>query len=150
MLHDKHTAELDCPCGSGKHFIDCCEPAIEGARPARTAEQLMRSRYSAFALGMIDYLMDTTHPDHRQGLTSEVLEQQSHSTTWLGLKILETEAGGEQDTHGRVRFVAQFSSGDQQAELRENSRFERLNDHWYYVDGDVTVVEKTVESEVDK
>ncbi len=141
MLHDEQTTRLACPCGSSRNYRDCCEPAIEGVQPARTAEQLMRSRYSAFALGMCDYLIETTHPDKRAGLSIAELQAHNQVTTWQGLTILETTAGGEGDSDGRVSFVARFSSENRTGELKENSRFLRLEGRWYYVDGDIEVIE---------
>ena len=139
MLHDQHNTGLACPCGSGDSFNRCCESAIEGGQPAKTAEQLMRSRYSAFALGMSDYLIDTTHPDYRQGMTINELEQQHAETTWRRLTIVKTEAGREHDTLGRVAFIAEFSVDGKIAQLQEDSRFERIQGHWYYLDGEVQV-----------
>ncbi|OMH36280.1 YchJ family protein [Motiliproteus sp. MSK22-1] len=139
MLHDQKNTALSCPCGSRKSYNRCCEPAIEGSSPAKTAEQLMRSRYTAFALGMSDYIVDTTHPDYRKDLNTEILDQQNSDTTWLQLTILTVESGSEQDDYGRVSFVAEFSADGQKAQLHENSRFSRINGLWYYLDGEVKV-----------
>ena len=57
---------MDCPCGSGKTYDECCEPFIRGKAFPETAEQLMRSRYSAYTLQEIPYITDTLHPDHRE------------------------------------------------------------------------------------
>ena len=54
-----------CPCGSGEHFADCCEPVILGARKAKTPEELMRARYSAYATCHVDFILDSTHPEQR-------------------------------------------------------------------------------------
>jgi SEC-C motif domain protein len=78
-----------CPCGSGRPFDDCCGPHLSGQTIPPTAEALMRSRYSAFAVGQADYLRATWHPTTRPAtLTLEP------GMRWLGLKILSTEAGG--------------------------------------------------------
>uniref|UniRef100_UPI003563DCE8 YchJ family protein n=1 Tax=Desulfosarcina sp. TaxID=2027861 RepID=UPI003563DCE8 len=55
-----------CPCGSGKDYEDCCGPLIKGDRVADTAEDLMRSRYTAHAKKNFDYIFETTHPSNRQ------------------------------------------------------------------------------------
>ena len=55
-----------CPCGSNVAYNECCLPLIKGDRPALTAEELMRSRYSAYAMKEIGYLLSSLHPDHRQ------------------------------------------------------------------------------------
>ena len=79
-----------CPCGSGSGFSGCCAPFLEGAAIAPTAEALMRSRYSAYTLGRDDYLLQTWHPAHRPESLNLDPEQ-----SWLGLKVLRTEHGGE-------------------------------------------------------
>ena len=58
-----------CPCGSGNPYSECCELIISGSRPADTAEQLMRARYSAYVFALMDFIFESTHPDHRQGQT---------------------------------------------------------------------------------
>lgn len=55
-----------CPCGSGNTYSECCEQIISGSRPATTAEQLMRARYSAYVFAQMDFVFESTHPDHRQ------------------------------------------------------------------------------------
>ena len=55
-----------CPCDSGKEYKDCCKPVLSGESPAQTAEALMRSRYTAFAKGEVDYIFNSLHPDKRE------------------------------------------------------------------------------------
>src|SRR5512137_621675 len=103
------TVEL-CPCGSGMSFADCCEPLIRGVRPAATAESLMRSRYSAYVKAEIDYLYETTHPDHRKGYDHEGTRQWAETSQWDGLEIVSAR-GGEGDTLGEVEFIANYREG---------------------------------------
>jgi SEC-C motif-containing protein len=145
MLHDQHSAELPCPCGSGRPFLHCCEPAIEGAVPAATAEALMRSRYTAFVLERTDYLVMSTHPDHRTGLDAEEIRQQTATTTWLGLHIDHTRGGAIQDDSGEVLFHADFFADGRLAALSERSRFRREGGLWYYCDGEIDLVESRIE-----
>lgn len=140
MLHDHKDTTLTCPCGSNKPFSFCCEPAIEGHKPAKTAEALMRSRYTAFALGAVDYLINTTAEEHRNPEDAEVIDEQIKATTWTGLKIVATEAGSSSDNKGIVEFIARFETDEQIAELHERSNFRKENNHWYYVDGEVEVL----------
>ena len=118
---------ITCPCGSGLPYPDCCEPMILGA-PAATTEALMRSRYSAYALGCWDYLLDSWHPDTRPKELSPA------EIDWLGLSIVHS---GEET----VEFIAGFRQGRKIMRLRENSRFARINNRWYYVDGDCELTE---------
>lgn len=121
----------DCPCGSGAPLVDCCGPYIDGALPAPTAEALMRSRYSAFALGRADYLRATWHPATRPSRVR--LDPEQH---WIGLSIKATEDGQPGDIHGVVEFVARFKVAGRGHRLHERSRFECIDGRWYYRDGE--------------
>ncbi|WP_286239665.1 YchJ family protein [Neptuniibacter halophilus] len=129
----------ECPCGSQKPFDYCCKPIIEGQKPAPTAEALMRSRYTAFALGAIDYLVDTTAPEKRGKDDAELLADQVKYTNWVGLTILSTEQGQPSDQTGSVEFEAHFETEDQRGVLHEKSNFRKDEGFWVYVDGDVEV-----------
>ena len=92
----------------------------------------MRSRYSAYAVGRLDYVLRTWHPRTRpRDLTS------SPGLTWVGLEVLRTVDGGASDDVGEVEFRARFTTADGDHVLRETSRFERRGGRWVYVDGDV-------------
>lgn len=125
---------LLCPCGSGKNFDQCCQPYHGGEKQAPTAEALMRSRYSAYATGKMSYLDETYHPSVSRD-SSESLEESAMQVKWLGLEILSTEAGGENDTEGYVDFIARYQQNGQQHAMREKSRFVKENGRWYYIDG---------------
>ncbi|MFE6733694.1 YchJ family protein [Microbacterium sp. NPDC057650] len=120
-----------CPCSSGSRFGECCGPVLAG-RPAPTAERLMRSRFTAFAVGDAAYLLRSWHPSTRP----EVLDL-DEATRWLWLEISATEAGGPFDRDGVVAFVAAYRDASGQGELRERSRFVREGRDWFYVDGDL-------------
>lgn len=120
-----------CACGSGVGFADCCEPLLSGQTTAATAEALMRSRYTAYVLGHADYLLESWHPDRRP----VSLDADSHQS-WLGLKILRAEHGGEQDDQGLVEFVARFKIAGRGHRLHEISRFVRADNRWFYLDGE--------------
>ena len=119
-----------CPCGSGRRYAACCGALHSGTRQAKTAEALMRSRYSAYVLRLEAYLLDTWHPDTRPG----ALDLQHDHTRWLGLTIHSTQAGGPADQDGRVRFTALYRTGTRQHRLDEESRFLNLNGRWTYLD----------------
>lgn len=121
----------ECPCGSGGDYTDCCAPYVSGAAIAPSAEKLMRSRYSAFAKGVSDYLLLSWHPSSRPSRVRLDDEQR-----WIGLSIKDTEAGGEGDSTGIVEFVARFKINGRGHRLHERSRFEKIDGRWYYLDGD--------------
>ncbi|MGW0161824.1 YchJ family protein [Mycobacterium sp. NPDC003323] len=123
-----------CPCGSGRSYPDCCRPCHDGSTPAPTAVALMRSRYSAFALGLPDYLLLSWHP----GTRPRRLDLDD-TMTWRRLQIVDTEAGGIDDDSGIVEFRAQYEQHGRRHILHERSRFNRARDGaWQYVDGDVS------------
>lgn len=118
---------LACPCGLGDDYDGCCGRLHAGA-PALTAESLMRSRYSAFAVGDAAYLLRTWHPSARpKTLTLDP------AISWTRLAVLETQGGGLFDTAGTVRFRALYRHGGQRGVLAETSRFVRLGKLWTYL-----------------
>ncbi|GAA0934892.1 YchJ family protein [Virgisporangium aurantiacum] len=119
-----------CPCGGGTYGA-CCGRAHR-SEPAATAEALMRSRYSAFALRDADHLLRTWHPDTRP----DTLDLPT-GRRWTRLRVLATERGGADDTEGTVEFRAHFRDRGEPGVLSERSRFERVDGAWHYVDGDV-------------
>ena len=128
----KVSGNIPCPCGSGNKYKKCCQKYHKGALPP-TPEALMRSRYSAFALDLADYIIATTHPDNSD-YTTDVdtwkaeIHDFSHHTRFLGLKVLLTETKEEE---AFVSFEATLSSGL----LKEKSRFRKVDGKWLYVDG---------------
>ncbi len=94
----------------------------------------MRSRYCAFYLRDSQYLFDTLYPAKRQPNEKSLLDKSINDTEWLGLKIVDTDAGKSKDSEGKVEFVA-FYQGDGIEQLHERSNFKKENDQWFYVDG---------------
>lgn len=105
--------------------------------PAPTALALMRSRYTAFVRGAIDYLIDTHHPKTRASVDRNGVAQWSRDTAWQGLEIVATERGGEDDDEGIVEFIARGVTRGTPFAQRERSRFRREDGAWYYVDGTI-------------
>jgi SEC-C motif domain protein len=112
----------------------------------------MRSRYTAYSQGHVDYLINTLHPQSRQkddDLRSvadhrRIIRQNSQLTQWIGLTILKTQKGQPQDKRGIVEFVAAYRDAKVQGfqipavqQLHERSRFVKEDDQWFYVDGDM-------------
>lgn len=125
-----------CPCGSTREYDACCGPLLARESKATTAEALMRSRYTAFTKGDVDYLEQTLRPDTRDDFDRESVSAWAKDSTWQGLEIRSTEAGGEADDKGVVEFVAHFSFQDKPQVHHETSVFSKDADGtWYYVDG---------------
>lgn len=124
-----------CPCGLAASYQDCCEPHIRGTRLPKTAEALMRSRYSAFAKKEIDYILQTTLPSQRKKVQAQEVEAWSTQSTWKGFEIKKVEGGGENDDEGTLEFVARYAIQDQDQEHRERSRFVREGGRWYFDPG---------------
>lgn len=123
-----------CPCGSQKSLANCCQPYILGQSWPETAEQLMRSRYSAHVLLAIDYLWDTWSPEQRLRSSKADIQQWAQSCDWLGLQILATDKGQSSDQEGTVEFVALFRQNGQAQQHHELSLFRKSLGKWLYVD----------------
>ena len=125
----------NCPCGSGIAYIECCEPAITGARPAQTAEILMRARYSAYVLAEMDFIFESTHAGHREGYDHKGTKEWAENAEWQSLEIVSTKKGGAEDSIGEVEFIARFKDKGELREHHECAQFIRQDDRWYFTDG---------------
>ncbi|MGN8132702.1 YchJ family protein [Arthrobacter sp. RC1.1 241] len=119
-------------CLSGETYAACCGRFHSGTASAATAEQLMRSRYSAFVRLDEDYLLRTHHPS-----TAPAAMDLDPAMQWRRLDILATSGGGPFETEGTVEFKAYYRHGGDRGVLHENSRFVREGGRWLYVDGDI-------------
>ena len=120
----------NCYCGNSIPFQDCCEPYIKGIANAPTAEKLMRSRYSAFATGAADYLVNTTHISKRRFHNKKDILAWSQANKWLKLDVLGS-------TETTVTFKAYYLDENLKAQVHyEHSTFKFENNRWFYVDGE--------------
>lgn len=126
---------ITCPCGSGNAYNECCQPVITGEQPARTAEQLMRARYSAYVKAEMDFIFESTHPDHRTGYDHKGTREWAENAEWHGLEIVATHKGGTDDSAGEVEFIARFSEKGEQREHHECGQFKRQDGRWFFTDG---------------
>ena len=134
-------AHTPCPCGSDQTYVNCCGPFHAAIRSgqlegpfAPTPEMLMRSRYSAYALGLIDYLLATWHPSTTPG------DLELAPVKWLGLEVRDAHASADA---GVVEFVARFRLDGRAQRMHEVSRFVRHEGRWYYIDGQTGALEQT-------
>jgi SEC-C motif-containing protein len=119
-----------CYCGNNVSFQNCCEPYIKGIKNAPTAETLMRSRYSSFATGAADYLVNTTHISKRRFHNKKDILDWSQANKWLKLEVLAS-------TENTVTFKAYYLDENLKAQVHyEHSTFKLENDKWFYVDGE--------------
>ena len=129
-----------CPCGAGPSAAECCARYFVGedgqaTEPPPTAEALMRSRYSAYALGYIDHVMGTHHPKAGGDVDRKSTEKWSREATWQGLEIVSTQAGGEGDDSGEVEFIARYEIAGTPLSHHERAQFRRHQGVWRYWDG---------------
>lgn len=123
-----------CPCQSGKEFDLCCGPYLEGAALPETAEQLMRSRYTAYVRRDVGYLKATLWPKFQKSLDLKGLKEWAETKHWTGLEILRTAKGGADHKIGMVLFVARSLEAGKLREHREFSLFKKKKGRWYYVE----------------
>ena len=123
-----------CPCKSKFSYGDCCMPFHHGRAKPKTAEQLMRSRFSAYFFRLVDYLVESTHPDSREPGLKKELEKTIHQVNWSFLTIVDVSKGGAEDKVGKVEFVANYFVNAEPFELHERSRFKRYKGIWKYLD----------------
>ncbi|UUZ44298.2 YchJ family metal-binding protein [Janibacter limosus] len=111
-----------CPCGSGRALGTCCGPLLAAEAEAVTAEELMRSRYTAHVYGNAEHLWRTWDGRTRPP------EVHLDDTRWLGPEVRQTIDGGPEDSTGIVDFIARHTDG----ELAERSEFTRRGGRWFY------------------
>lgn len=125
-----------CYCCSGRSFEECCKPILDGIRKASTSEELMRSRYSAYATASVSYILRTTHVTTRKLYDLEVIENWAKTSKWLRLQIISTKKGKPEDTEGFVEFKATYQTPDNKMVLHhEHSKFLKENGEWFFVEG---------------
>ncbi len=94
----------------------------------------MRSRYSAYVLGLVDYLLDTTLPVQKARLDRESISQWSQQSTWLGLDVEGSQVLGGTPEHAFVTFTARWHDGSGEHSHRERSAFVQTRGRWYFID----------------
>jgi SEC-C motif-containing protein len=126
---------MNCPCCSGKNYEECCKEIIANEN-APTAIRLMRSRYTAYTQGNVEYLYNTTHSSTIETFQYSDIEEWLKENEWTNLEIISQEHGNINDNNGIVEFKAYSSakSGDTEL-LHERSKFVKENGKWFYVDG---------------
>lgn len=124
-----------CCCGSGSEFDQCCGAILSGTRKAESAEALMRARYAAFVTKQIDFLHQSLHPEHREDHDLAATRRWADGAQWLGLQVLEAQGEDSGENEASVEFIATYKEQGVVKPHHEISRFSKLDDEWFYVDG---------------
>lgn len=122
-----------CPCGSNALYTQCCAVYHQGQKPS-SAEQLMRSRYSAYALTLVDYLVATTLPIQQHRLDRAGIEAWSRSSQWQGLNVHQHQLAPHSSEHAWVSFSARWRDAQGEHQHDERSAFVRVEGQWYFID----------------
>lgn len=128
---------MNCFCGSQKDYSDCCGPYLKDEKFAPTPEALMRSRYSAYVQGNLDYIAETMRGKAAENFDLVLSKARSDESEWLGLQVLKAPPVSPSDTVGFVEFIARYKSHGLEVAMHELSEFHLENGRWYYVDGKI-------------
>ena len=128
------TSKTLCPCGTGKEYLDCCGVFHKDISKVETAEQLMRSRYTAFVKANGKYLLESQHSSTRPTLQIHDIVAWAMSVKWHRLEVDETAKGSKEDEEGEVKFRAFYMERFRNKCLEEHSKFVKENGHWVYLD----------------
>lgn len=126
---------MTCPCGKGESLESCCGPYIDGSARPETAEALMRSRYTAFATGNVDYILATHDPDRSTEVDRAGTETWAKGSEWLSFELVSAEKGAPEDDAGVIEFVARYKVKGVAISHRERAIFRKHEDRWVFVDG---------------
>lgn len=130
----KEIDSRDCLCSSGKTYGTCCKLFHQGLKLPQTAEELMRSRYSAYALNNLTYIKNTMQGKAAQGFSDQESDkQQSHRL--LGLEVMRHFADKKNSSHAFVEFRALHQYQGKCTVIQELSEFFKIDGKWFYVDG---------------
>jgi SEC-C motif-containing protein len=121
-----------CPCQSQKPYSKCCGVFHAGKNYPDQVEDLMRSRYSAFSKGEIDYILASHHPATRSQVNPQEIQDWSKKSKWKGLEIKHSHQDAYQ---GEVEFIASYETEGQDYRHHEIATFKKHEDKWYFFDG---------------
>lgn len=131
FMRKKYSDKDKCPCCSLLKFKECCKPYLEKLKTPQTAEQLMRSRYTAFFLNDFAYIEETMRENALKRFSLKDAISQAKNCKWTGLKVVEHT---RENDSAFVEFVAEYSSYGKVFSMREKSLFKKIEGQWFYVD----------------
>ena len=126
-----------CPCGSKLAFGQCCEPFLLETEKPKTATQLMRSRYTAYAMGVVEFLYKTSSTKVKKEFDADNSRKWAESAKWTGIEILKESDGKAGDTTGSVEFIAHYTVNKTVFNHHEKADFEKINGEWLFMDGKI-------------
>lgn len=132
---------MQCPCGSGNNFIQCCDLLINKNELAQSPEQLMRSRYSAYATNNAEYIYNTYADISQASQSISEIKEWAEQTVWLKLVIHSTSSFVNnhcKSTLPTVHFSAYYRHENKYYQLTEKSQFCFEREQWRYLDGEVS------------
>ena len=141
------TETQNCPCGNEQSITTCCLPFIQGKKEPETAEQLLRARYTAFTRADVDYIVKSHHSKTVKDVNRDEIEKWAKESEWLGLAVLQKEAGEAKDEQGRIVFHAQYNSEGKHNDHHEMSMFEKEGGKWKFLDAQALQVGPIVRTE---
>ena len=127
----KKTKDSNCLCGQALAFDDCCGRIHADIGKAKSAESLMRARFSAYCRDDVDFIQQSWHSSTRPNK----VDPNDEGFVWQSLEIVDTLAGGPDDEQGEVEFVASYTLNGHDGKLHERSLFAREDGQWRYLDG---------------
>lgn len=125
-------SKINCPCGLKQAYERCCGRFIEKNKLPETAEQLMRSRYTAYSQANVAYIEQTMRDAALKDFNAEQVKVWAEQVEWLGLTVTDHQEDGDYAT---VTFIASCLAGDQRQNIVEKSEFQKIDGRWYYLDG---------------
>ena len=126
---------MRCYCCSNKLFSQCCQPFVEGMHLPQTAEQLMRSRFTAYAIHRYDYVLNTYSREKRSKLSASQLEESAAGAVWFALSVMPSQTVSLDNESDMVEFTAYYFEGKSLFQLHETSSFIKEEGSWRYHDG---------------
>lgn len=122
------------PCDDPKALEAYCLPFIRGDKQPATAAELMASRYVAYTLAEVDYILDTHNPAAKDDTDRDATLKWATEASWQGLEIVSTEGGEPGDRDGTVEFIARYRMNDEEVAHHERAFFKRIDGRWYFID----------------
>ena len=126
-----------CPCGSKLEFDQCCEPFLLDTKKPGTATELMRTRYTAYAMGFVEFLYKTSSAKVKKEFDADSSRKWAESATWTGIEIINEVEGTAEDTKGTVEFTAHYTVNETDFNHHEKAYFAKTNGEWFFMDGKI-------------